>query len=489
MTAATPAAPPFLATRHGKLTLALLCAVAFLDFADAAIVNVALPSIRQNLHFSVQSLQWVVSGYVLTYGGFLLLGGRAADLLGRRRLLVAGTSLFGLSSLAAGFAGSEGVLVGARLVQGVGAAMMAPAALSILTTSFHTDDDRRKALGAWGGMAGFGSAAGALLGGVLSQALDWRWVFFVNLPVCVAVIAATFALLADDRRRASFAEFDALGALVATGGMLLLVYTLVKAPDLGWGDARTLGGLAGAGVLLAAFLAHERRHAHPLVPLSIFRIKGLGAADATQVLATAGFLSTFFFVTLYMQNVLGFSQLGAGMAYLPTTIGIGVASGVATTLLARIGTRPIIVSGALMSGAGIYWLSRIPLHGSYTADLLVPLVLMALGLGALFVGVQTAANAGVPPEKAGLAAALINTSTQLGIALGLAIASAVATSRTNDLLATHAPRSEALTSGFQRGLVVSAAFLLAAALVALRAANTRAAETPTPALEPVPDAV
>ncbi len=475
----------FLATRRGKLTLALLCAVAFLDFVDASIVNVALPSIRHHLHFSVQSLQWVLSGYLLTYGGFLLLGGRAGDLLGRRRLLLAGTAVFALSSLACAVAQSEAVLIASRLVQGTGAAMMSPAALSILTTSFREGSDRNKALGAWGGMAGLASAVGVFLGGALSGGPGWRWVFLVNVPMCAVVAGGAFALLADDRRRSGLKNFDTPGALLVTAGMLLLVYALVKAPDVGWGRARTIAELAGAIALLIAFALNEARRSNPLVPLSIFRIKGLAAADVTQVIAIAGFYSMFFFMTLYMQNVLGFSQLGAGSAYLPVTLGVGISAGVAAQMLGRIGTRPVIVTGALLGAGGIFWLSRIPVHGSYLADLLAPLVIMSVGLGAVFVGVQSAANAGVPPDKAGLAAALITASTQIGGALGLAIFSAISTSRADHLLAIHASPAHALTAGFQRALLAASLFLVGAALIALRATNTRGEQSTT--VEPVPD--
>jgi EmrB/QacA subfamily drug resistance transporter len=476
-----------LATRRGKLTLALLCAVAFLDFVDASIVNVALPSIRRDLHFSVQNLQWVLSGYLLTYGGFMLLGGRAADLLGRRRILVAGTSLFGLASLTGGLAGSEGMLVGARLVQGLGAAMMLPAALSTLTTTFNEGTDRLKALGAWGAMAGLASALGVFLGGVLSEGPGWRWVLFVNLPFCVLVLVGTFRLIKGERRRAPLANFDTLGAILATSGMLLLVYALVKAPDVGWGRARTIGELAGALTLLTAFVLNERRHPNPLAPLSIFRVKGLVAADVTQLIAIAGFYAMFFFITLYMQNVLGFSQIEAGAAYVPVTLGVGISAGIASKLFARTGTRPVIVGGSLIAAGAVFYLSRIPVHGSYLPDLLPGLMVMSLGLGAVFVGVQTAANAGVPADQAGLAASLVSTSQQLGPALGLAIFSALATSRTNDLLAAHASRPEALTAGFQRALVAASIFLVAAALIGLRATNTRG-EAVAPALDAVPDA-
>ena len=478
--------PSVLATRQGKLILALVCGVAFLDFVDASIVNVALPSIRGDLGFSVQSLQWVLSAYLLTYGGFMLLGGRMADLLGRRRVLMGGTALFGVASLMGGIASNEEMLIGARLAQGAGAAMMIPAALSILTTTFSSGTERNKALGAWGAMAGMGSAAGVFLGGVISGGPGWRWVFFVNLPVCLLALRATHRLVPAERGRARLANFDALGAVLGTSGMLLLVYAIVEAPDVGWGATRTLLELAGAAAILAVFVVNELHHENPLFPFSIFRIPGLAAADATQVIAMAGFYSMFFFITLYMQNVLGYSEIGAGAAYLPTTFAVAIAAAVGSQLFVRIGTRPVIVAGALLGAGGVFWLSRIPLDGSYVADLLPPLVIMALGLGATFVGVTTAAQAGVPPDRAGLAAALINTSTWLGGALGIAIFSAIATSRTQDLQAAGVSQPEALTEGFQRALLVCAIFVLAAAVIALRATNTRGEPVRESVAEPVP---
>jgi EmrB/QacA subfamily drug resistance transporter len=478
MVAAAPRTS-FLATRRGKLTLALLAAVAFLDFVDASIVNVALPSIRRDLGFSEQGLQWVPSAYLLTYGGFMLLGGRAADLLGRRRILVAGTALIGVSSLVGGFAGSAGVLVGARLAQGLGAAMMLPAALSILTTTFREGSDRNKALGVWGAVGGLASAAGVLLGGLLTEGPGWRWVMFVNPLASVLVLGAIFWLLSGDRRRARLADFDSLGAILATGGMLLLVYALVEAPNVGWGTTRTIGELAGALSLLTAFVINERRIKNPLAPLSVFRINGLAFSDATQLIAFAGFLAMFFFLTLYMQNVLGYSAIQTGVAYLPVTAGAAVAAGASSQLLTRTGTRPVIVAGSLIAAGGVYYLSRIPVGGSYVTDLLPGMTVMSIGLGAVFVGVTTAANAGVPADKAGLAAALLNASQQLGGALGLAIFSAIATSHTSHLLASHTPPADALTAGFQRALLASSLFLVAAAVVALRATNTRS-EQPQP---------
>jgi EmrB/QacA subfamily drug resistance transporter len=478
--------PSALATRRGKLILALLCGVAFLDFVDASIVNVALPSISRDLGFSVQSLQWVLSAYLLTYGGFMLLGGRMADLLGRRRVLMGGTALFGLASLVGGVAVDEGMLIGARLVQGAGAAMMIPAALSILTTTFSSGAERNKALGAWGAMAGMGSAAGVFLGGVIAGGPGWRWVFFVNLPACVAALWAIHRLIPPERSRARLRNFDALGALLATSGMLLLVYAIVEAAHVGWGATRTLLELAGAAAILTAFAVNELRRDEPLFPFSIFRIPGLAAADATQVIAMAGFYSMFFFITLYMQDVLGYSQIAAGAAYLPSTFAVAIGAAIGSQLFVRIGTRPVIVAGALLGAGGVFWLSRIPVDGSYLTDLLPPLLVVAFGLGATFVGVTTAAQAGVPSEKAGLAAALINASTWLGGALGIAVFSAIAASRTLDLQTAGVPRPEALTEGFQRSLLVCAIFVLAAAALALRATNTRGEPVTGRRPEPVP---
>ena len=471
MATATPQ-PSSLATRRGKLTLALLAAIAFLDFVDASIVNIALPSIRHDLGFSEQSLVWVPGGYLLTYGGFMLLGGRAADLLGRRRVLVAGVVVIALASLVGGLATSEGVLIAARMAQGVGAALTLPAALSILTTTFKEGPERNTALGVWGGVAGLASAAGVLLGGVLTQGPGWRWVMFVNPIACALVLAPIFRLIPGGRRAANLRGFDARGAALVTAGMLLLVHALVQAPDVGWGSGRTLAELAAALGLLIAFVVNEHRSPNPLMPLAIVRVKGLVAADATQLVGVAGLLSMFFFLTLYMQNVLGYSALQTGAAYLPLCFAVAVSSGVSSQLLARLGTRPVIVAGALIASAGVYELSRIPVHGSYVSDLLPGLLIVAVGLGAVFVGVTTAANAGVPADKAGLAAALLNSSQQLGGALGLAIFSAIATSRINDL-AADTTLAGALTSGYQRALFASSLLLLAAAIVGLRTTNTR----------------
>jgi EmrB/QacA subfamily drug resistance transporter len=471
----------FLATRRGKLTLLLLCCVGFMDFVDASIVNVALPSIRHDLHFSVQGLQWVPSAYLLTYGGFMLLGGRAADLLGRRRVLVTGTLVIGIASLIGGFAGDSGVLVGARLAQGFGAALMLPSALSMLTTSFTSSSDRHTALGVWAAVAGLSSAAGVLFGGLLTQGPGWRWVMFVNPIACLLLLGPIFRLLSPERRAARAADFDFPGAVLATGGMLLLVFALVKAPDQGWGSSRTIAELAGAVVLLTVFVLNELRSRNPLLPLSIFRIRGLAAADATQFIAFAGFVSMFFFLTLYMQNVLGYSPIKTGLAYLPLCFAIGFAATGAGQLLSRVGTRPLIVAGAVITAGGVFWLSRIPVHGSFLTDLLPGMLVMSVGIGAMFVAVATAANAGVRPDQAGLAAALLNSAQQVGGALGLAVLSAIATARSNHLLASHAGAPTALTAGFSRALFAGSVALAASAILALWVANTREQPDAAPA--------
>jgi EmrB/QacA subfamily drug resistance transporter len=465
--------PSFLATRRGKLTLALFCAIAFLDFVDASIVNIALPDIRKDLHFSVQNLQWVLSGYLLTYGGFMLLGGRLGDLLGRRRVLVAGTSLFAASSLLGGFAQNGGALVGARLAQGLGAALMLPAALSLLTTTFKEGRDRNTALGVWGGVAGLASAAGVFLGGLLTEGPGWRWVLFVNPPVAALLLVAVFRLIPGERRRAPLADFDVSGTALVTSGMLLLVYALVKAPDQGWESGRTIAELGGAALLLTAFLGNERRSRKPLMSLTIFRVRGLGAADVTMLIGAAGMISMFFFLTLYMQNVLGYSPLKTGASYLPFTAGVAVSAGISSQLMSRIGTRPLILVGNLVGAGGLYYLSRLRADGSYWADLFPGMMITSLGLGAMFVAIATAANAGVSADKAGLAAALLNASQQVGGALGLAIFSAIATARTNHLVAEHATPAHALTSGFHRALLAECLFVLATALIGLRTANSR----------------
>ncbi|QBS39401.1 MFS transporter [Nocardia sp. CS682] len=467
-----------LSTRRGKLSLALLCSIGFLDFMDAVIVNVALPSMQHQLGFSEPGLQWVATGYLLTYGGFMLLGGRAADLVGRRRVLVAGVVVFALASLVGGFATTAELLVGARIVQGAGAALMMPAALSLVTTSFKEGTDRHRALGVWGGMIGAASASGVLLGGVLTEYFGWRSVLLINPIICVLLLVAIYGLLPDDRRSASRASFDLPGAVLGTGGMLLLVYAIGEAPHAGWDSLSTIARFAGAVLLLIAFVVNEHRRPNPLMPLSIFRVRGLAAADATQLIAIAGFMSMFFFLSLYMQNVLGYSALRTGIVYLPVTMGIGVGALVSTKLIPMVGTRPLIVGGSVVASIGVFLLSGLPVDGDYVTDLLPGMMVMSVGLGFVMVSVTNAANAGVPADKSGLAASLLNSSQQLGGAFGLAVLTTVATSYTADLLATGTAPSEALASGFSRALLASSIAILVAAAIGLRTYNTRSNDAP-----------
>jgi EmrB/QacA subfamily drug resistance transporter len=464
-----------LSSRRGVAILLLLSLVQFMDILDASILNIALPSIKDDLGFSQQSLLWVVNGYILAYGGFLLLGGRMADLLGRRFVLVTGLVVFATSSLIGGLAQSGSLLVGARFAQGLGAAMLSPAALSTLTSTFRSTRDRNTALGVWAAVSGIGGAAGVLFGGLLTEGPGWRWVLFVNIPFAAIAFVGAFLLLKRERRKpAALANFDALGAFLVTGGLLLLVYALVKAPDVGWGATRTIVELAGAAVLLAAFVVNELRVANPLVPMTILRVKGVAAADATQMVAIAGFLPLFFFLTLYMQTVLDYSPIQTGLAYLPLTAGFIIAATVSSQLFARIGTKPVVLVGSAIATGGLYWLSRIPVDGAYVSDILPGLLVISIGLGAMFTALTTAANAGVDEEQAGLAAGLLNTSQQIGAALGLAILSALAAAQTTSVL--HAGQhslAEATTDGYARALLAGAAFVLGAGVIALFARNAR----------------
>jgi EmrB/QacA subfamily drug resistance transporter len=475
-----------LSSRRGVAILLLLSLVQFMDILDASILNIALPSIKRDLGFSQQSLQWVVDGYILTYGGFLLLGARMADLLGRRLVLVTGLVVFAASSLMGGLAHSSSLLIGARFAQGIGAAMLSPAALSSLTTIFRSGRDRNTALGVWGAVSGLGGAAGVLFGGLLTEGPGWRWVLFVNVPLSAIAFAGAFALLRRERMRFRLASFDALGALLVTGGMLLLVYALVKAPDVGWGTARTIAELAGAAALITAFVVNELRVRNPLIPLSILRVRGVAVADATQLVAVGGFVPMFFFLTLYMQTVLHYSPIQTGLAYLPLTGGFIISSGIVSQLFARIGTKPVIVAGAVIVAGGLYWLSRIPVDGSYLRDILPGLLVVSLGGGGVFVGVTTAANAGVSEDKAGLAAGLLNTGQQVGTALGLAILSALATAHTTALLrGGQNTVAQAATEGYGRALLAGGAIVLAGAAVAVLAPNTRQTQ-PTATVEEEP---
>jgi EmrB/QacA subfamily drug resistance transporter len=466
------------------LALALLVAVQFMVVLDIAIVNVALPSIQTDLGFSQQNLQWVISAYALFFGGFLLLGGRMADLLGRRRLFIAGLVLFTVSSLLAGLAWSEASLIAARALQGLGAAVITPAALSILTTTFAEGKERNIALGAWGGVGAFGAVAGVLLGGVLTDALSWEWIFFVNIPVGIVGLALTPLLLGESRDLTA-KSFDIPGAALVTGGLVALVFAITQANDYGWASVETIGVFALSGVLLAGFLVWETRVRDPLMTFSIFRLRTLtGANVAGLVLGTATF-SMFLMLTLYMQQVLGYSAMKTGVAYLAVAGTAIFWSFLAANLVTRIGVKPVLVAGMTFLTAGVAYFTQVSVGGSYVADLLPGFLLISVGLGFSFVPISIAALAGVQPSEAGLASGLINTSQQIGGALGVAILSTIATTTTDDAVAAGDSVPVALTDGFQAAFLVGAAIALVGILVSIFIVR-REDLTPQEAIEPQP---
>jgi EmrB/QacA subfamily drug resistance transporter len=441
------------------LALALLATAQFVVVLDAAIVNVALPSIGRGLHFSQDSLSWVVNAYVLTFGGFLLLGGRVADLIGRRLVFIVGLIVFALASLAGGLAQSEGWLIAARAVQGFGAALVSPAALSIVTTTFTEGADRNKALGVWGAVAGSGGAAGVLLGGILTSGLGWQWVLFVNTPIGIAAALIAPRLLAESRADATHRRFDVAGAVSVTAGLSILVYALVDAQKAGWGSFQTIGLLVLAAVLLTAFAVIESRTKAPLVPFRIFRLRTVTGANVTGLLIGASLFSMFFFISLYMQQVLGYGALKAGVSYLPLAGTIIVSAGVASQLVTRIGFKPVLLGGMALIAIGLVWFAQVPTDGGFASNILGPSIVAALGLGFSFVPVTIAAVAGVRDNDAGLASGLINTAQQVGGALGLAVLATVANSRTSNVMAsTHGPLKHALTLGFQSAFLTGAGF-------------------------------
>ena len=467
--------------RRRWIALGLLSLAQFVVVLDASIVNVALPSIGRALDFSQSNLAWVVNAYVLTFGGFLLLGGRMADLLGRRRVFMGGLILFALASLAGGFAETEGQLIAARAVQGLGAAILSPAALSIVTTMFRDGAERNKALGVWGAVAGSGGAAGVLLGGVLTDTLGWEWVLWVNVPIGIGAAAVTPALIAESRSTSQTRHFDAWGAITVTAGLSILVYALVDATDVGWGSAQTIGLLALSAALLAAFVAIELRSSAPLVPFRIFRLRTLTGANVVGLLVGASLFSMFFFISLYMQQVLGFSAIKSGFSYLPLALTIIVSAGIASQLVTRIGFKPVLITGMAFVAAGLLWFSQVSTDGSYASDVLGPSLLAAVGLGFSFVTTTIAAVSGVEERESGLASGLINTSQQIGGALGLAVLATIANSRTADALAESANPAAALpgalTEGFQAAFLGGAAFALLGIVMAsvlIRSRDSRA---------------
>jgi EmrB/QacA subfamily drug resistance transporter len=411
------------------VVLVLICFAQFMVVLDATIVNVALPSIQKDLNLSEGNLQWIVNAYTLVFGGFLLLGGRAGDLLGRKRLFLIGIVIFTGASLLDGLANSEGMLIGARALQGLGAALVSPAALSIIATTFKEGAERAKALGVWAAIAIGGSAIGLVLGGVLTQYFSWPWIFFVNVPVGIATFLFSARLIPESRDEHAAQNYDVAGAVTVTGGLMALVYAIVDAQDAGWGSTKTLGFFTLAAALLVAFVLIELRTKAPLVRLSIFRTRSLLTANIAMFLAMSGMFAMFFFNTLYIQRVLGYGPLEAGVAFLPFSAGIMISAGIASQFAPRLGVRPVAAAGFILSAAGLVLLTQLPVDGSYVTNVLPAIALSSLGMGAVFMPLTLIATTGLEDADQGLASGLFNTSQQIGGALGLAVLSTLATSK------------------------------------------------------------
>ncbi len=453
------------------LVLVIVGLAQFMVILDATIVNVALPSIQRGLHFSPESLQWIVNAYTLAFGGFLMLGGRAADLIGRRRLFVIGIVLFSAASLMNGFAGSAGILVAGRALQGLGGALVSPAALAVLTTTFAEGRERTTALGVWSAVAVGGGAIGLLLGGVLTTLFSWQWIFFVNVPVGVIAIALALRFVPESRVEHARGGVDIAGAVSVTAGLVVLVYALVNAETAGWISVETLGLGALAAALLAGFVMIENRLRHPLIRLGIFRMRSITGANAAMLLVAGGMFAMFYFASIYVQEVLGYSALRAGLAFLPVTLGIVVGAGLSQQLIRRVGVRVVGLTGMSIAAVGLIVLSRIPVAGTYLGDLLPGLMIMAVGMGLTFVPITLIATTNVAAEDAGLASGLLNTSQQLGGAIGLAVLSTLAANATANNLSTlgHVPTAAdgviALVSGFHVAFLVGAFLMLSGAVI------------------------
>jgi EmrB/QacA subfamily drug resistance transporter len=448
------------------LTLAIVGAAFFMTILDVAIVNVAIPSIQIDLHIKEQTVQWVITAYAITFGGFLLLGGRMADLLGRKLIFLIGLALFTVASLVCGFANSSGVLISARAVQGLGAAIISPAALSIVTTTFREGAERNKALGIWGALGGSGAAAGVLFGGILTKYLGWEWIFWVNVPVGILVFALAVALVPESKADLGHHRFDAAGAVTVTGGLALLVYAISKAPDVGWGSARTILLLIASAAILAVFALIEVRSRSPLVPFRIFRLRTLTAANVVGFLLGAVIFANFFVLTLYVQQVLGWSALRTGVTFLATAGTTVIWAGVAQALTTRFGPRPVIVTGMLVLAAALAWYTQIPVDGHFWPDLLPAYIVFALGLAFAFVPVSIAAFMQVESDEAGLASGLLNTSQQVGGAIGVAVAATIFTTQYKSLVKTGHSPAEAFTSGYQHAFWALLVLALAGAVAA-----------------------
>lgn len=475
---------------HGEqrrwLVLAVTVAAQFMVVLDVSVVNVALPSIEHDLHFSQEGLQWVITAYSILFGGMLLLGGRLADLLGRRRLFMAGVAVFTLGSLLSGLAWSEGALIVTRALQGLGGALLAPAALSIVVTTFREGRDRNVALAVWGAVSGVGGAVGVLLGGVLTSYLSWSWIFFVNLPVGVAILAVSPWLLGESRAAVAHRHFDVLGATSITAGLMVLVYAITRASQHGWSNGVTVGLFATAAALIAAFVAIEARSPAPLLPLRIFRLRTLAAANATMLTVGSAAFGQFFLVSLYLQEVLRYSALETGLAFIAITLSLIAVTNVAQKLTTRLGARPVLSAGLVLTAAGVALYARMPADGHYFWDVFPGLLLSGVGLAFTFVPVMIAGLTGVQPADAGVASGLINTSRQIGGSIGLAAVTTIAATASSNYASSHAVPAvgaPALTHGFQ----VAFYTLIGVALVgaAIAAAFIEPRPKAAPAVEPV----
>jgi EmrB/QacA subfamily drug resistance transporter len=448
-------------TTNPWVVLVLICLAQFMVVLDATVVNVALPSIQKDLHLNEANLQWIVNAYTLVFGGFLLLGGRAGDLIGRKRLFLAGIVVFTVASLLNGLASSSGMLIGFRALQGLGAAFISPAALAIITTTFEEGSDRSKALGVWAAIASGGAAAGLVLGGALTELLSWPWIFFVNVPVGAAAFVFSLRLVPESRDEQAQRSFDVAGAVTATGGLMALVYAIVQADLKGWGSTTTIGIFVLSIALLAAFVVIEQRSVAPLVRLSIFRVRSLTAANVVMLLVACGLFAMFFFNSLYIQRVLGYHPLKAGLAFLPFTGGIAVSAGLASQFGPKVGIRLVAAIGMVVTAIGMLWLTQIPVHGHYLTNVLPSILLTSIGMGAVFVPLTMVATTGLVNEDQGLASGLFNTSQQIGGALGLAILATLAAGR------THGSSPAALVHGFHYAFAGAAAFVIASLVLLL----------------------
>jgi EmrB/QacA subfamily drug resistance transporter len=456
--------------------LAVLSVAYLMVVLDVSIVNVALPSIQKQLHFSTGALEWVVSGYALTFGGLLLLGGRLGDRLGRRRVFMVGLVLFALFSLLCGLATSSGILIATRVLQGAAGAILAPSVFSIVSVTFDEGSERNRALGILGAIAGSGAAIGVLLGGVLTEFAGWEWVFFVNVPIALAALLVVPRVVRESRAPGRPRHFDVAGAVTVTAGLMLLVYGLTRAPRVGWGSLETISAFVGFAVLIAAALFIELRSGSPLIDLNIFRRRTLAGANGIGLLLGTILFGTFFLLSLYMQTVLGYSPLRTGVGYLAIALTVVVVAGVSQALVTRVGVRPVLTVGLLLLGGGLAYFTQISPNGSYWSDLFPGFLLTGAGLGFSFVPISIAALSGVTGREAGLASGLINTSRQIGGALGLAILTTVSTTRTDNLLKSGVAPPSALTDGFQLAFWVAVGFALfavAATLVVLRPQDLR----------------